>query len=271
MTTEFLAREGGQVSYEDSHSQGPLVVLMAPEGSLRTVYRFLSPKIVEAGYRVVALDLRGHGQSSTGFADYSIAAHGRDALALVKQLDAGPAFLVGNSFSGGVAVWASVEEPEVVKGIVLIGSFVREPNPILVLTNKLFLLPAFWGFWGAWVWMSDYPKMYPHRKPDDFADHIAATKRMMKERGRTAALRAVLNAAKDDAESRLGSVTAPALVIMGDADPEFSSPMDEATFQAEAINASKVLIAGGGHHPQADTPEEVASALIGFLKEHAAT
>ena len=104
MPTEFLASGGGQVSYEDSHSDGPLVVLIAPMGSLRTVYRFVSPKIVEAGYRVVALDLRGHGESSTGFADYSIAAHGRDALALVKQLDAGPAFLVGSSFSGGAAV-----------------------------------------------------------------------------------------------------------------------------------------------------------------------
>ena len=144
MTTEFLARECGQVSYEDSHSQGPLVVLMAPMGSLRTVYRFLSHKVVEAGYRVVALDLRGHGQSNTGFADYSIAAHGRDALALVKQLDAGPAFLVGNGFSGGVAVWASVEEPEVVKGIVLIASFVREPkeNPIIALAKKLMGPPA---------------------------------------------------------------------------------------------------------------------------------
>ena len=144
---------------------------MAPMGSLRTVYRFLSPKLVEAGYRVVALDLRGHGQSSTGFADYSIAAHGRGALALVKQIDVGPAFLVGNSFSGGVAVWASVEEPEMVKGIVLIGSFVRKPkvNPIIALVMKLMLS----GPWGASAWMSFYPRMYPHRKPDDFAENVA--------------------------------------------------------------------------------------------------
>ena len=37
------------------------------------------------------------------------------------------------------------------------------------------------------------------------------------------------------------------------------------------LNASKVLIAGSGHHAQADTPEEVVSALIGFFKEGAAT
>ena len=212
MTTEFLASEGGQVSYEDSHSQGPLVVL----------------------------DLRGHGQSSTGFADYSIAGHGRDALALVKQLDAGPAFLVGNSFAGGVAVWASVEEPELVKGIVLIGSFVRKPkvNPIMALVMKLMLS----GPWGASAWMSYYPKMYPHRNPDDFAEHVAETKRMMKEPGRFAALQRIANAPKDDSESRLASVRAPALVIMGDADPDFPDAAGEATFQAEALNASKVLV-----------------------------
>lgn len=264
--TEFLASEGGQVSYDDSHSKGPLIVLIAPVGSLRTVYRFLSPKLVTAGCRVVTLDLRGHGQSSTEFSDYSIAAHGRDVVALVNQLDAGPAVLVGNSFSGGVAVWAAVEEPKSVKGIVLIAAFVRKPkvNPIMALVMKLMLA----GPWGPTAWMSYYARMYPHRKPADFAIHVAETRRMIKEPGRFAAFKRMMTGgSKDDSESRLHSVKVPALVIMGDADPDFPSPSEEATFQAEALNAKKVMVAGGGHHPQADTPNEVASALMDFLKE----
>ena len=267
MAVEFLASDGGQVSYEDSHSDGPLVVLMAPMGSPRTVYRFLAPKLVDAGYRVVTLDLRGHGESSTTFSDYSIAAHGRDALALVHHLNAGPGVLVGNSFTGGAAVWAAVEEPTSVRGLALIGAFVRQPkvNPIMAFVMKIMLS----GPWGASAWMMYYPKMYPHRKPYDFAEHVRETKRMMKQPGRFAAFKKIADAPKDEAESRLGSVRVPALVIMGDADPDFPSAADEATFQAEALSAKKVMIEGGGHHPQADTPDEVARVLLDFLNEHA--
>lgn len=263
MVVEFLVSEGAQISYEDSHSEGPLVILMAPIGSLRTVYRFLSPKLADAGFRVVTLDLRGQGESSTDFNDYSIAAHGRDALVLIKKIDAGPGFLVGNSFSGGAAVWAAAEDPDFVNGIALIGAFVRQPkvNPIMAMIMKVMFI----GPWGSSAWMMYYPKMYPKKKPADFAEHTAATKRMMKETGRFGAFKKLASASKADSESRLALVKVPALVIMGDADPDFPNPEEEAAFQAKALKARVVMIEGGGHHPQADTPDEVAAALLDFL------
>ena len=39
MAVEFLDSVGGAIAYEDSHSEGPLVVLMPRMGSLRSVYR----------------------------------------------------------------------------------------------------------------------------------------------------------------------------------------------------------------------------------------
>ncbi len=266
MGFEYLENDGGRIAFEDTVGDGPLVVLMPPMGALRSVYRFVTPKLVDAGYRVVTLDLRGHGQSSTGWTDHSIAAHGRDALALISKINAGPAFLVGNSFTGGVAVWAAVERSDLVRGIALIGSFVRtlDVNPLMGLVMKL----MFAGPWGPAAWMSYYPKMYPGPKPDDFAEHLAATRKMMKEPGRFESFKQIAAASKRDSETRLALVKMQALVIMGSADPDFPDALAEAEFQAKVLNAKKVIIEGSGHHPQADSPDKTATALIEFFELH---
>ena len=266
MAVEFLDSVGGTISYEDSHSEGPLVVLMPPMGSLRSVYRFLTPTLVTAGYRVVVPDLRGHGDSTTHWHTYSIRGHGLDLLALIRHVDAGPAFVVGNSFSGGVAVWAAVEAPDIVRGIALVGGLIRKVkvNPLRGALTWV----TFAGPWGPGAWMDYYPKMYPTRRPDDFDAHVAETKRNMKERGRFSAFRKIAAASKDDSEQRLSRVGVPALVVMGAADPDFPDAEAEASFQAEILHAKKVMIEGAGHHPQADPPEEFASTRIEFMVEH---
>jgi pimeloyl-ACP methyl ester carboxylesterase len=64
--TEFVDIEGGRIAYDVTGS-GPLVVLSHGIGDRRPVYRFLAPKLAQAGYRVVSADLRGHGESSIGW------------------------------------------------------------------------------------------------------------------------------------------------------------------------------------------------------------
>ena len=68
--TKFLLRPKGRVAYEETGA-GPLVVLVPGIGDTRAQYRFLAPVLAEAGYRVVTTDLRGLGESDTGFSDYS--------------------------------------------------------------------------------------------------------------------------------------------------------------------------------------------------------
>ena len=63
--TEFLDLDGGRIAYDVTGS-GPLVVLSHGIGDRRQVYRFLAPKLAQAGYRVATADLRGHGESSMG-------------------------------------------------------------------------------------------------------------------------------------------------------------------------------------------------------------
>jgi pimeloyl-ACP methyl ester carboxylesterase len=135
--TAFLRRPEGRVAY-DVAGDGPLVVCAPGMGDLRSVYRFLAPGLVDAGYRVATMDLRGHGDSDATFSAYDDVAAATDLIALVEELG-GPAVLAGNSMSAGAAVWAAAEAPDLVAGLVLLGPFVREIPTGLVqrLTARL--------------------------------------------------------------------------------------------------------------------------------------
>ncbi len=68
-STQFLQRPEGRIAY-DVTGEGPLVICAPGMGDVRQVYRFLVPRLVEAGYRVATMDLRGHGESDTTFTAY---------------------------------------------------------------------------------------------------------------------------------------------------------------------------------------------------------
>ena len=95
----------GTLAYDDNGS-GPLVVCLPGMGDNRTTYRHLVPLIVAAGHRVITMDPRGQGESSAFWDDFSPQAMGADLLALLHHLDAGPATLIVNSYTGASAVWA---------------------------------------------------------------------------------------------------------------------------------------------------------------------
>ena len=59
MTTQFLERPGGRISYDDSGGDGPLILAAPGMGDSRKVYRHLAPALTGAGLRLATMDLRG--------------------------------------------------------------------------------------------------------------------------------------------------------------------------------------------------------------------
>jgi pimeloyl-ACP methyl ester carboxylesterase len=121
--TEFVDVPGGRIAY-DVNGSGPLVVSSHGIGDRRQVYRFLAPKLAQAGYRVANADLRGHGESSMGWTSITRTDIAGDLLALIDHLG-GPAVIVGHSISGGAATIAAATRPEQVSGIVEINPLTK--------------------------------------------------------------------------------------------------------------------------------------------------
>ena len=267
--TRYLEVPGGRIAY-DVAGEGPLVLCVPGMGELRSSYRFLAPRLVAAGYRVATMDVRGHGETSVRWLDYSVAAIGADMLALARALGAGPAVLVGNSMAAGAAVWASAEAPELVSSLVLIGPFVRDmQSPLMARVMGSVYSVLFADPWGVAAWMWYYKTLYPTAKPADFDAHLARLRANLREPGRLASVRRMIAASKAASGTRLSRVRAPALIVMGTKDPDFKNPEGEARLVAGRLtgapSADVRMIAGAGHYPQAEMPDETAEALVAFL------
>lgn len=260
-TTSYLSRPGGRVAYSIRGS-GPLLVTSPGMGEVRESFRALSAAIAAAGFRVADADLRGHGDSDATFASYGDAETAGDLLALVEELG-GPAILVGNSMSAGAAVIAAAERPDLVRGLVLVGPFVRNPppNPAMTLLLRALLAPP----WGARVWTSLLlPSLYKGRRPADFTTYLSRVAAALRGPGRAKAFWRTTHTSHAPAEARIADVDKPALVVMGELDPDFKDPRAEADWIARKLGGTVVMVPESGHYPQAQRPDLVAPAILDF-------
>jgi pimeloyl-ACP methyl ester carboxylesterase len=272
MPTEWLEREDGRVAYEED-GRGPLVVCVPGIGDLRQEYRFLTPWLAAAGFRHATLDLRGHGESSTGWRDLSAEAIGSDVLALIHHLEADSALVIGTSMAAGAAVWAAAEEPECVAGLVLVGPFVRDVgSPAqLRLYRALFRLVLVRP-WGLAFWSRYWASLFPTCKPPDFDAYAAELRRNLSEPGRFASLRGMmLGPSRREIEARLDRADVPALVVMGTEDRDFKDPAAEAELVAGRLHGQVELIEGAGHYPHVEFPERTAKLVVEFAQEQLGT
>jgi pimeloyl-ACP methyl ester carboxylesterase len=273
--TEFLDIEGGRIAY-DVTGQGPPVVLSHGIGDRRQAFRFLVPELVQAGFRVAAADMRGHGESSMGdWKSISRTDVAGDLVALIRHLGGGPAVIVGHSLSGGAATIAAATAPDLVGGLVEIGPFTRKLQFSLgglvrvgrYRRGTLLMGAVTLGSLNSWFRYLDLA--YP-TKPADYATYMAALRAKLTEPGRKAEFLKTLKTSPADAGAALPRIACPALVIMGDEDPDFADPRAEAegiVAEMPAGLGAVAMIKRGGHYLHAQTPDEVARLVTSFLRE----
>ena len=75
--------------------------------------------LADAGYRVLAIDHRGHGRGIRSHASFRLTDCADDAAALVRQLDLGPTLVVGYSMGGPIAQLMARDHTGIVAGMVL--------------------------------------------------------------------------------------------------------------------------------------------------------
>lgn len=274
--TEYVDVEGGRIAYEVV-GHGPLVVLSPGIADTRNSYRFLAPLITNAGYRVASVDLRGLGESSTGWDSYNRADTAGDLIGVIRKLG-GPAVIVGQSFSGGAATIAAATNPDLVSSIVEIAPFTRPPKISIaaLLLNAhyrrgMLLLGEFVFTGRVKIWSKYLDVAYSGRKPADWDTWLDALQANLREPGRREAAQKMASSRPVDAAAQLANVRCPVLVVMGRNDSDFPDPETEATAIVGLLPAGLgryEMIEDAGHYPHAQYPHEVAAALLPFLAGH---
>lgn len=105
-------------------------------------------------YRVIAPDLRGHGQSDAPRSDYSMAELIQDMSAVIDTLDLPEKFvLVGHSFGGAICIEFANAFPERIAKLILVATAGEYPLPRIA--SVLFRIPVhfavpFWRYRRKW-------------------------------------------------------------------------------------------------------------------------
>jgi 3-oxoadipate enol-lactonase len=85
--------------------------------------------LADAGYRVLAIDHRGHGRGLRPLEPFRLTHCGEDAAAALRLLDAAPAIVVGYSMGGAIAQLMARDHPDVIGGLVLSGTAQHWQDP----------------------------------------------------------------------------------------------------------------------------------------------
>ena len=118
--SRFLALPGRRLHWlEWGKADAPTVVLVHGLRDHARSWDFISMPLAEAGYRVIATDLRGHGDSDRTGA-YNLADYVRDLAAIMASLGPSPVDLVGHSLGGQISLRYTASFPETVARLCVI-------------------------------------------------------------------------------------------------------------------------------------------------------
>jgi pimeloyl-ACP methyl ester carboxylesterase len=113
---------GTTVSYGE-HGAGEPVLLIPPAASRSTVWRrHQVPALTEAGYRVLAYDLRHTPRTGERPKPFEMADLVSDAAELIRALDLGPCRVIGASLGAMIAQELALSRPELVRAVCLLGT-----------------------------------------------------------------------------------------------------------------------------------------------------
>lgn len=267
----FVELEGVRVRYVDE-GQGPPVVLIHGFASSLETWDPVIPRLVEAGHRVVALDLRGFGWTDRPPGDYSSEAQARLVLALMDRLGIDRAAIVGHSYGGGVTLRLALIAPERVERIALYDAWAYSGQ-----------LPAFFHVARAdGVGEAMFATWYGERVDDRMAlafydqryvtiELIDAVEASLRRPGTYAAALAAVRAMHYEAvEDQYRTIEQPVLLLWGREDRVTPLEIGE-RLSRELPGARLVVYPGCGHFPMIEHSRQSTAELARFLAGETAT
>ncbi len=122
--------EHGELFLRDTGGDGPAVMLLHGwMASADLNWCGAYGDLADAGYRVLAIDHRGHGRGLRQLAPFRLADCASDAAAALRALGVAPAIVVGYSMGGAIAQLLARDHPDVVSGLILSGTAQHWQDP----------------------------------------------------------------------------------------------------------------------------------------------
>jgi pimeloyl-ACP methyl ester carboxylesterase len=186
-----------------------------------------------------------------------------DAGAVIRGLELGPCHVVGLSLGGMVAFQLAVDQPELVRSLVIVNSgpevvarTFKERFAIALRRGMSSLLPMRWL--GAMI----SGRLFPHDEQKALRAEFVARFAMNHRASYRRAMAAIVGWSVSD---RLGSVTQPALVVSGDRD--YTTAERKRRYVERMPRATLEVVEDSGHATPVDQPAAFNSVVLGFLSQ----
>jgi pimeloyl-ACP methyl ester carboxylesterase len=258
---------------ESGNPSGPPVVLVPGWGCSVYAYRFTMPALAAAGFRVLGVDLKGHGLSDkpTAPEEYVIDSLVQHLVDILDALGLERPHLIGHSMGGSLLCHFAARHPGRARSLGLLSPVglrgVRMVRLYRALTPRIItpLIRAFQPRFPVKIALSRvYGDLGTYTEED--VDQYWAPIRLPNA---TVALRELLHAYDWHASKhrRLEPVSVPAIAIWGSKDhlmPDDEIPLYRTLFPSIELHE----IVGAGHVAPEETPLEVNERLLKFTLAH---
>jgi pimeloyl-ACP methyl ester carboxylesterase len=274
----FLTVNGVRLHYVEA-GQGPLVLLLHGFPEFWYSWRRQIPALAAAGYRAVALDLRGYNLSDKpkGVAAYGVRTLVEDVRALITALGATRAHIVGHDWGAGIAWAFAMRYPEMLERLAVLNG----PHPERLLSamrDPRQLLKSWYMFFFQLPWLPEYAlarndyallfdvfdELPPWARltPEEHAGYRAAFEQPGALHAAVNYYRAML---RPNAAPPLARIDAEVLVLWGERDPYLGSGL--AVPSADWVPRARVeYTPTAGHFVQHARGSWVNERLLDFLE-----
>ncbi len=269
--SRFAEVDGVRVHYQEAgESEAPTMVLIHGFCSSTLVWSKVLLELGEAGFRVIAPDLLGHGYSDKPrHLDYTIASQARMVVGLLDQLGVDRAVVVGSSYGGAVAATIALNHADRVEKLVLVGAVTNNAptrylllrlfgSPIigdlispLLLGSRRLLRMRMKRVYDRHAWVLDERRVDARHVPL----RAASTHR--------AVIRTVRRWDADRIQREAHLITKPTLLLWGENDLE--TPLHYGELLHEEIADSRLIVFRDcGHLPHEEFPEAFREVVSNF-------
>lgn len=244
---------------------GPVVVLLHGFPLNRSMWDN-QVQALQGSYRVIAPDLRGHGESPAPDGVYEMESMAAEVVELLDGLEVKePVALGGLSMGGYVALALTLKYPDRVRGLMLLDTKSEADSAEAAEGREASAKAIVEAGTASSVVEGMVPKLFAESTLKDNRELVERFRALMLDTpaaGVIGALRGM--AVRPDQTGRLGEIKIPSLVIAGEHDAV--TPPEGARRMAQALPSSQFeIIAGAGHLSPCENPEAVNAAILKFL------
>lgn len=244
---------------------GPVVVLLHGFPLNRSMWDN-QVQALSGSYRVIAPDLRGHGESPAPDGVYQMESMADDVVELLDGLGIEDQVALGGLSMGGyVALALTLKYPKRVRGLMLLDTRAEADSAEAAEGREESAKAIHEAGTASSVVEGMVAKLFAESTLKENRGLVETFRSLMLETpaaGVIGALRGM--AVRPDQTGRLGEIKVPSLVVVGEHD--VITPPEGARRMADALPSSQFeIVPGAGHLSPCENPEAVNAAILKFL------